>query len=113
MSFQLTGVHLEITETIREYVEKKIGKALKNVDDLISVSVTLSVEKLLQKTEVNLELAGKKLHVEAAENDLYAAIDAASDKLNRVLVKHKEMNTNHRTTPSGRETVERVEREVE
>lgn len=105
MNFQLTGIHLEVTDTIREYVNKKIGKIVKNLDDVISISITLSVEKIMQKVEVNLELAGKQLRIESAENDLYAAIDIASDKLSRVLVKHKEKQTNHRTTPSGREVI--------
>ncbi|WP_434777440.1 ribosome hibernation-promoting factor, HPF/YfiA family [Neisseria sp. Ec49-e6-T10] len=113
MSFQLTGVHLEVTETIREYVEKKLNRCTKNLDGIISTSVILSVEKHQQKAEINVDVAGKDFHVEAADSDLYAAIDAVTDKLNRVLIKHKEMTSNHRNTPTGRKEFEDVDADVE
>ncbi len=111
MNIQITGIHLEVTDTIREYVDKKISKVTKNTDNIISIAAILSVEKLLQKAEINVEIAGKKLHVEAAENDLYAAIDAVTDKLSRALIKHKEIQTNHRHVPSGREVIAEPEEE--
>ena len=96
MNVQLTGIHLEITDMIREYVEKKVRKVVKHTDSIISIAVMLSVDKLQQKAEINVELAGKQIHMEASEPDLYAAIDAVTDKLSRALVKHKEMLKDYR-----------------
>ena len=54
------------------------------------MTITLSVEKVNQKAEADAHLAGKDLHVEAIEQDMYAAIDVLMDKLDRAVLKHKE-----------------------
>src|SRR5258708_12923225 len=46
-------------------------------------SVILTVNKVRQKAEVTLHVAGKDLHCESEEDDLYAAIDLLADKLDR------------------------------
>jgi len=56
----------------------------------------MSVQKLRQKVEVNLHARGKDIRVEAVEADMYAAIDALADKLDRQVVKHKEKLALHR-----------------
>jgi putative sigma-54 modulation protein len=53
------------------------------------VNVILSVQKLRQKAEANLHVRGKDLFVEADHEDLYAAIDAMTDKLDRQVLKYK------------------------
>ena len=80
MNIKVTGLHLEITSSLREYIESKLERISRHVDDLIDVSVTLSVDKLIQKAEVNVHLSGKDIHVEVTESDmpeLSAAIQEA------------------------------------
>ena len=60
----------------------------------------MSVAKLRHKVEVNLHARGKDIHCEAVELDMYAAIDALVDKLDRQVVKHKEKLA--RTSSRGR-----------
>lgn len=103
MNVKITGLHLEVTVAIREYINTKFERTTNHIDGVISTSITLSVEKLKQKAEVDLHLAGKNFHVEAQAEDLYAAIDLVMDKLDRVISKHKEIITDHRKTASGRE----------
>jgi putative sigma-54 modulation protein len=57
--------------------------------------VILSVAKLKQKAEVTLHVKGKDIAAVAEEADLYAAIDAMEDKLDRQVLKHKEKANNH------------------
>jgi len=90
MNFSLTGHQLAITPAIRSYVVEKIGRVTRHFDHVIDVTVVLSVEKLAHKVEVNLHTRGKDIHVEAVEPDMYAAIDALADRLDRQVVKHKE-----------------------
>jgi putative sigma-54 modulation protein len=90
MNLQLTGHHLEITPSIRDYVVSKLERINRHFDNVIDVSVTMSVEKLDQKVEANVHLSGKDIHVESHDADLYAAIDALADKLDRQIIKHKE-----------------------
>jgi putative sigma-54 modulation protein len=90
MNLTITGHHLEVTPAIRGYVEDKMARINRHFDQVIDVSVILAVEKLKHKAEVNLHLRGKDIYVEAIDADMYAAIDALTDKLDRQVVKHKE-----------------------
>ncbi|AXE28711.1 ribosome-associated translation inhibitor RaiA [Chromobacterium phragmitis] len=101
MNLKVTGLHLEVTQSLREYIENKLERVTRHVDHVIDISVTLSVDKLIQKAEVNVHLSGKDIHVEASEADLYAAIDLLMDKLDRQVLKHKEKLTEHRALGSG------------
>ena len=90
MNLTLTGNHLEITPAIRDYVVAKLDRVTRHFDHVIDVSVVLSVNKLRQKVEANLHIRGKDLHAESVEPDMYAAIDALADKLDRMVLKAKE-----------------------
>jgi putative sigma-54 modulation protein len=96
MNFSLTGHHLDITPAIRDYVVAKLDRVTRHFDHVIDVNVVLSVDKLRHKVEVNLHTRGKDIHVEAIEPDMYAAIDALIDKLDRQVLKHKEKRALHR-----------------
>ena len=90
MNLNLTGHHLNITPAIRDYMVTKLTRVTRHFDHVIDVTVVLSVEKLRRKVEVNLHASGKDIHCEAVDEDMYAAIDALADKLDRQVVKHKE-----------------------
>jgi putative sigma-54 modulation protein len=96
MNFKLTGLHLEVTQPLRDYVESKLDRVTRHVDNVIDVAVTLSVDKLIQKAELNVHLSGKDIHVEATDSDMYAAIDALVDKLDRQVLRHKEKQDQRR-----------------
>ena len=95
MNLNITGHHLEVTPAIREYVTSKLERVIRHFDHVTATHVILSVEKLKQKAEVTLHVRGRDIHVEATEEDLYAAIDAMTDKLDRQVVKHKEKSFEH------------------
>jgi len=90
MNLNLTGHHLNVTPAIRRYMVSKLDRIVRHFDHVIDVTVVLSVEKLRRKVEVNLHASGKDIHCEAVDADMYAAIDAIADKLDRQVVKHKE-----------------------
>ena len=60
-----------------------------------SPKVLLSVDKLVQKAEINIHLRGKEIRAEATDADLYAAIDSLADKLDRQVMKYKEKMNDH------------------
>ncbi|MFC3626797.1 ribosome hibernation-promoting factor, HPF/YfiA family [Vogesella amnigena] len=97
MNLKITGLHLEVTPSLREFIESKLERITRHVDNVIGITVTLSVDKLVQKAEVNVHLAGKDIHVEATDADMYAAIDALMDKLDRQVLKFKEKQGEHRS----------------
>jgi len=56
----------------------------------------LTVDKLRRQVTANLHVRGKEIHAECVEPDMYAAIDALADKLDRQVLKHKEKRNVHR-----------------
>ena len=96
MNLNISGHHLEVTPAIREYVIAKLERVTRHFDHVIDVGVILSVEKLQQKIEATVHVRGKDIHVEAIDADMYAAIDALADKLDRQVLKHKEKVQDHR-----------------
>jgi putative sigma-54 modulation protein len=96
MNLNLTGHHLDITPALRDYVIAKLDRVTRHFDHVIDVNVVLAVDKLQHKVEVNLHTRGKDIHVEAIDADMYAAIDALIDKLDRQVLKHKEKRAEHR-----------------
>jgi putative sigma-54 modulation protein len=101
MNLHMTGHHLEITPSIRDYVNTKMVRINRHFDHVIDVSMILSVEKLRQKIEANVHLSGKDIFAECENDDMYAAIDLLVDKLDRQIVKHKEKikNKHHADAP--------------
>ena len=98
MNLKITGLNFDVTEAIKNYVSDKLARISRHADNIISVTITLSVEKVSQKAEADVHLAGKDLHVEAIEQDMYAAIDVLMDKLDRAVLKHKEKSGDVRST---------------
>ena len=90
MNLTVTGHHVAVTPAIRSYVEQKLERVMRHCDHVTAVDVVLSVEKLLQKAEVNAHVRGQDIHAEHVADDLYAAIDALADKLDRRLIKYKD-----------------------
>ncbi len=95
MNLKITGHHVEVTPALDEYVRGKLDRVIRHFDHVTSVHAILSVAKLSQKAEVTLHVRGKDIVAEAEDADLYAAIDAVADKLDRQVVKHKEKTNNH------------------
>lgn len=95
MNLNITGHHVEVTPAIHDYATSKLDRVIRHFDHVTSVHVILSVEKLRQKAEVTLHVKGKDIFADATAEDLYAAIDAMVDKLDRQVVRHKERVTEH------------------
>ena len=90
MQVNISGHHVEVTEALHDYVIKKLERLASHFDQITNVQVTLSVEKLVQKAEAILHVPGTEINATADHEDMYAAIDLLSDKLDRQLVKYKE-----------------------
>jgi putative sigma-54 modulation protein len=104
MQMTLTGHHVDITPPLKSYVEKKLDRVVRHCDQVIDVHCVLTVEKLSHKAEATLHVRGGNIHADAAEPDMYAAIDVLTDKLDRLVKKHKEKRGDHHAAeaPRGR-----------
>tara|TARA_B110000503_G_scaffold84797_1_gene129032 strand:+ start:546 stop:833 length:288 start_codon:yes stop_codon:yes gene_type:complete len=92
MQLNISGHHLDITDPIKDYVTTKLSKLERHHDGITSTNVILSVEKLVQKAEATVHVSGGEFFANSEHDDLYAAIDILTDKLDRQLIKHKEKN---------------------
>ena len=96
MKFNFVGQDVEITDSIKGYIQKKfqrlerLFKGLK--DDEIEIHISLKKERAEYRIEVDLFVGqkGEKLHVWDSDTDLYSAIDKVIDEIEKVLVKDKE-----------------------
>src|SRR5688572_761646 len=95
MQLSVTGHHVEVTPALKGYVEKKLERIMRHFDNVLDVHCVLTVEKLRQTAEATLHVSGGSIHADATEPDMYAAIDALTDKLDRRVKKHKEKRQDH------------------
>ncbi len=95
MQMTISGHHVELTHALRDYTTSKLAKVERHFDHITSMQVILSVDKLVQKAEAVIRTSGAKLFAIAESEDLYAAIDKLSDKLDRQIVRHKEKHQSH------------------
>ena len=95
MQINLTGHHVDITDSLRNYVDTKFSKLERHFDHISNVHDILNVEKLNQKAEATMHLSGAEVFASSEDSDMYAAIDSMIDKLDRQVIKHKEKLKRH------------------
>lgn len=96
MQVSLSGHHVEITDSMRAYVNEKIARLERHFDQALDIHVVLTVEKMRHRAEATLHVSGGNLHADDVQEDMYAAIDGLVDKLDRQGKKHKEKVKDHR-----------------
>lgn len=89
MKVQMRGRNVEVTVALKEYVEKRLGKLEKYIENLGDAQVTLSVEKDSHRIEVTIPINGMILRGEEATGDMYASIDMVVEKLEKQIERHK------------------------
>ena len=100
MQLSVSGHHIDITDSLRGYVETKIEKIERHFDIVSDVHCILTVEKLRHKAEATVNVNGGTIYADATEQDMYAAIDSLIDKLDRRVRKHKEKLVDHHARDS-------------
>lgn len=99
MRIHISARHLQLTDALRDYVTRKVSKAQKYFDHLIWAQVILSVERVTHKCEIVVHASKHTFRALAQSQDLYAAVDLASDKVDAQLKKHKERLRGHKNAP--------------
>ena len=101
MRIETFGKDVEVTPALKEYVETKLQRLGKHFDQHCEVRVTLSLQKNEHHVDASANLPGQTLHAEANAQTMYAAIDLLADKLDRLVIKHKEKKQQHAPLPVG------------
>jgi putative sigma-54 modulation protein len=95
MQLNVSGHHVEVTDSLREYVESKVEKTARHFDFVSDVHCILTVEKLRHKAEATVQVNGGSIYADHTEEDMYAAIDGLVDKIERRVRKYKEKLVDH------------------
>ena len=89
MNLQVRGRNFNVTEALKDYVEKRLGKLDKYLDNDIDAMVTMSVEKGFHRIEVTIPLNGMFLRGEERTGDMYSSIDLVLEKLEKQIERYK------------------------
>lgn len=89
MKIVVRGKNFEVTNALKEWVEKKIGKVEKYFDNIEEAQVKLVVDGDRHRAEVTIPLDGIVLRGEEETGDMYASIDNVIDKMERQIEKYK------------------------
>ena len=86
LTYNVRGENIEVTEAIRNYVEKRISKLNKFFGGSVTATAHVNLKVYPDKTakvEVTIPLSFLTLRAEETSPDLYASIDLVTDKLER------------------------------
>ena len=106
MQLSVKGRNLEVTDAIRAYAEEKVQRMTRYLENIVSGTVYLSVEKHQQIAEVTLRVRDLTIRAEESTDDLYSSIDLVAEKLERQILRYKERIAAHVSRSGGRETWE-------
>ena len=104
MNINISARHVDLTPALKEYIENKLSKVEKRFENITSVHVVISVEKLQHIAEARIHVSGADIIAHSSNENMYASIDTLSDKLDRQIIKHKEKLKNHKHKPVPADT---------
>lgn len=89
MKVTVIAKNIELTQALKEIVQKKISKLEKYFEEEVEAKATLSVQKSRQRIEVTIPFNRAILRSEESTEDMYKSIDLVEDKLERQIRKQK------------------------
>lgn len=100
MELVITGHRVDVTEALRDYAEKKIGKVTRNVEGVIETQIELSVNRNPsvpdnQIVEVTLIAKGTVIRAEESSENMYASLDLVADKIERQIRRYRQKLNGH------------------
>ena len=100
MTLTISGHHLEVTPALRSYVTDKLARITRHFDQVVDVKVLLSIENQTEKggrkkAKRKIAVKGQDMFAQSAHYDFYAAVDDLVHKLDRQVVKRKNLIRNH------------------
>lgn len=95
MKILIHAHHTQVTESIKTYVEEKLGKLEKFFHNMQAIYVDLDIlsskhEDRIHEVRVRMHVSGAIIKASEATKDMYSSIDLVFDKCERLLTKHKE-----------------------
>lgn len=102
MNVTTTFRQMEQSEALKTYAEEKLDRVAKYIDEPVSAQVFFAVEKKIRHiVEIVISAKGVSTKASEATNDMYAAVDAVIDKIERQLKRYKEKIKAHKPNGDG------------
>jgi len=100
VNVDIKGIHLEITQRIRDYLDAKMPRLDFARDNIIDLMLNLTREKSLYKLDATLNFRwGASTHIGVENFDLNNGIDDLFDKLEAKVEKEKSRIKEHHKKP--------------
>jgi len=114
MKLDLTGLHTEVTEAIKEFTEKKVEKLSKFFNEATICHVTFSANKEKQHVDIRIEYKSATYMANEDCDDLYFGLEKAIEKIEGQVRKAKSViESKRREGVSGNETLNETLNEEE
>ncbi|SMC83623.1 putative sigma-54 modulation protein [Desulfocicer vacuolatum DSM 3385] len=95
MNTAVTFKRIDPSDALKSYVQKKMDRLDKMLENPAEASVVLSVEKIRHIAEITLICDKMKLHARESSENMYSSIDLLVDKLKAQIKKNKEKSRRH------------------
>lgn len=102
MNIQITGKRVEVTDAMKEYIEKKINKITKTLRGVMEAVVTLRIERYHHIAEVAILTDHVTIRGEGNTADMYTSIDLACDRIEKQIRRYRDKIQKRRTAPAGK-----------
>lgn len=90
MNLIIKGKQIEVTDSVDNYIRKKMNKLEKYYDQIIEAVATISMEKNRHKFEVTLQAKKSIIRAEEESDSIFNSIDRVVERLERQIIKYKE-----------------------
>ncbi|WP_035588265.1 ribosome hibernation-promoting factor, HPF/YfiA family [Hippea jasoniae] len=90
MKITITAKNTQLTDSIKNYVEKKIGRLERKLDSPVSAEVVLSVERYRHIADVKLNIDGEIMKATESSKDMYSSVDLVYEVLEKQIEKMKD-----------------------
>lgn len=94
-NIQITGRHLEITDSMKDYAIEKVSKIERFMNRIIDINIIMDIQRLDHRVEIILKTANTKITSKASSTDMYVSIDQAVDKLEAQILRYKSKLQDH------------------
>lgn len=94
-SFTITGRHVDVTQSMKEYALDKLSKIERFGSRIIDVNIVMDIQRIHHIVEITMQYGHTLIVSKASTTDMYASIDEAVHKLNARIKKYRSRLIDH------------------
>ena len=95
MQINISGHHLEVTQGLKNHIEKKVKKLESHSQKIFEIKILLSIDNITHNAEGNIYLPKTDFHAKCSSSDMYQSIDLLISKLDKQIIKYNEKIKDH------------------